>query len=128
MKTRILVVDDEPDFTSMMKLSLEMDGKYEVREENVATRAMHVAREFLPNVVLLDVMMPEMSGLDVAAGFRSDDQLKNTPVIFISALIRQNGPPRFPMPMGKNYTYLPKPVSAQVLLESIEKAVEPAPI
>jgi CheY-like chemotaxis protein len=122
MKTRILIVDDEPEFTSMMKMSLELEGNYDVQEENNALHAVHAAREFEPNVVLLDVMMPEISGIDVAASFSNDDRLKNTPIVFLSALVRQNATPSFATTMSSRYIYLPKPVSVDSLLDGIKKA------
>ena len=67
---RILVVDDEQGFTMLLKMNLEKKGGYEVRVENDATKALDAAREFRPQVVLLDVVMPEMDGGDVALSFR----------------------------------------------------------
>src|SRR4051812_5997949 len=64
-KRRILIVDDEPDFTFMMGLTLEQTGQFEVRQENDAFQALATAREFLPDLILLDVMMPDMDGGDV---------------------------------------------------------------
>ena len=67
MKKKILVVDDEAGLTRMIKANLERTGKYEVRTENMGSRAMAAAREFRPDLMFLDVMMPDMSGDDVAA-------------------------------------------------------------
>src|SRR2546423_5120830 len=57
-KRRILVVDDETSITRLLKLNLEQTGSYEVREENLGARVLEAAREFKPDLVLLDVMMP----------------------------------------------------------------------
>src|SRR5919109_851520 len=69
-KPRILIVDDEPAFTRLVKLALEQDGYYEVQEENHGRHALAAALEFRPDLVLLDVIMPDMGGAEVAAGFR----------------------------------------------------------
>ncbi len=80
MKKRILVVDDEPEFTNLLKLSLESHGYYEVREENDAEHARAAAREFDPDLVVLDIMMPEMDGSEVAAALKEDRVTRDVPV------------------------------------------------
>ena len=64
-KKRILIIDDEAGFTRMVKLNLEKTGQFEVREENKATYALAAAREFKPDLIILDVIMPTMDGGDV---------------------------------------------------------------
>jgi len=84
---RILVVDDEPSVTRNLKLNLESSGGYDVFAENHATNALTAARIFRPDLVLLDVIMPGMDGGDVAARLRADPLLRDTPVIFLTALV-----------------------------------------
>lgn len=125
MKTRILVVDDELDFTTMLKLCLEASGPYEVRQENNAACAQTAAQQFLPDLVLMDVLMPEMSGLDVAENMHNDPVLKDTPVIFLSAAVRRNAPPpQFPLSLTGHCTFLPKPITIDALLENIQKVLD----
>jgi len=88
-KKRILVVDDEPSITRLLKLNLEQTGNYEVREENLGAQALDAAREFKPDLVLLDVMMPDMDGGDVAAGLKQDPALRKTPVVFLTAAVKK---------------------------------------
>lgn len=66
-KHRILIVDDEHAITRMVKLNLESTGRYEVRGENSSVNALAVAREFRPDLVLLDVIMPGADGGEIAA-------------------------------------------------------------
>ena len=66
MKTRILIVDDERWFTNLLKYSLESEGYYDVRQENDALQAVDVARDYGPDVLILDLMMPGLNGLEVA--------------------------------------------------------------
>ncbi|MDB6030786.1 MAG: response regulator receiver protein, partial [Verrucomicrobiales bacterium] len=68
---KVLIVDDEVSITRLLKLNLERTGLFVVRDENRASKALQAAKEFKPDVVLLDVMMPEMDGGDVAALIRS---------------------------------------------------------
>ena len=84
---RILVVDDEPGVTRNLKLTLESGGGYEVLSENHAANALTAARIFRPDLILLDVMMPDMDGGDVAARLRADPLLRDTPIIFLTALV-----------------------------------------
>ena len=86
-KTRVLIVDDEPDFTLMMGMALQQTGQYEIREENNALNTVAAAREFKPDVVLLDVMMPDADGGDIAGDLKADDATTHIPIIFLTALV-----------------------------------------
>ena len=89
-KKRILVVDDKPSDTRLVKLCLEQTDHYVVREENVAQRAMAAAEQFRPHLILLDVRMPGMDGGDLAASFRANSTLKDVPIVFLTALITKD--------------------------------------
>src|SRR5436305_13844834 len=88
-KKRILLVDDEKSFTTLLKLNLEETGNYEVRVENWAEDALNAAREFKPDLVLLDLIMPRMPGGNVAAQITEDPELRNTPIVFLTAAVRK---------------------------------------
>lgn len=88
-KTRVLLVDDEKSLTSLLKLNLEETGQYEVRVENWAEDALKAAREFKPDIVLLDIIMPRMPGGNVAAAIDADPELKGTPIVFLTAAVRR---------------------------------------
>ena len=64
-KTRILVVDDEAGVTRLLKLNLEQTGNYKVREVNTGSKVSDVAREFKPDLIPLDVMLPETDGVAI---------------------------------------------------------------
>lgn len=122
MKKRILVIDDEPDFTNILKLGLEMAGYYNVREENDASRAIEAAREFEPDLVILDIMMPHIDGSDVAARIKSDHRLRDTPVLFLTALVMGNEAPTGAWDSG-GHTFLPKGTPLPQLITSIEQKI-----
>ena len=90
MKKRILLVDDEKSLTGLLKLNLEETGQYEVRVENWPEDALAAAREFDPDVVLLDIIMPRLPGGNVAALIAADPKLKHTPIIFLTAAVRRH--------------------------------------
>ena len=89
-KKRILIVDDEKSLTNLLKLNLEETGHYDVRIENWAEDALAAAREFKPDLVLLDIIMPRMPGGNVAAQIDADPQFKDTPIVFLTAAVRKH--------------------------------------
>src|SRR5438093_10262575 len=121
-KKRILVVDDEKSITRLLKLNLEQTGNYEVREENFGARAVAAAQEFRPDLVLLDVMMPDMDGGDVAAGLRQDPALRNTPVVFLTAAVKKE---ELGAPDGKigGRIYIAKPLNVKGVIGVIERTL-----
>src|SRR3954466_15107240 len=88
-KKRILIVDDQKSITRLLKINLEQTNHYVVRTENQATLALAAAQEFGPDLILLDVMMPELDGGELAALFREDPRLKHVPIVFLTAAARK---------------------------------------
>ena len=122
MKKRILVVDDEPDFTNMLRLTLESHGYYEVREENDAEAARAAAREFDPDLVVLDIMMPQLDGSEVAAALKQDPMTREVPVIFLTALVSREDAPMGTCSSG-GQTFLPKNIRIEKLIACIEDKI-----
>ena len=83
---RILIVDDDRDGTRLLKSLLEEISHYLVLEENDAAKAHESARDFRPDLILLDMMMPRVDGRDIAAEIDADPELQRTPIIFLTAL------------------------------------------
>jgi CheY-like chemotaxis protein len=119
-KKRILIIDDESGFTRMVKLNLEKTGFFEVREENKATYAMAAAREFKPDLILLDVIMPNMDGGDIAAHIKADRHLRDIPVVFLTATVSQREAGEAGMKSG-GALFLAKPVSVENLIKCINE-------
>jgi two-component system, OmpR family, response regulator len=84
-KKRILVVDDEPSITRLLKLNLEQTNDYVVRMENDSEKALAAAAEFHPDLILLDVMMPGLDGGELASRFQANPKLKTVPIVFLTA-------------------------------------------
>ena len=116
---RILVVDDEPSVTRNLKLNLESGGDYEVLGENIAADALSAARIFKPDLILMDVMMPGIDGGDVAAQLRADPLLRNTPVIFLTAIVSNEETDGHEKLSGGE-TFLAKPVDIVELRKTLE--------
>jgi two-component system phosphate regulon response regulator PhoB len=81
---RILVVDDEPDVTELISYKLRREG-YDVAVINDPLEIMGKAREFVPDLFVLDIMMPELDGLKICRMVRADSKLKSVPIIFLTA-------------------------------------------
>jgi two-component system response regulator VicR len=84
---KIMVVDDDPDQISTIKYVLEnLDNKYEIIGANDGTQCLQLLKDkLIPDLILLDIMMPEMSGWEVYNQLKENSLWKNIPVIFITA-------------------------------------------
>lgn len=89
-KKKILLVDDEKSLTNLLKLNLEETGDYEVRVENWPEDALAAAREFKPDLIFLDIIMPRLPGGNIAALMAEDAELKDTPIVFLTAAVRRH--------------------------------------
>jgi two-component system, OmpR family, alkaline phosphatase synthesis response regulator PhoP len=86
-RRRVLVVDDEPDVLLLCRVNLEFEG-YDVVEASDGEQAMERLREQRFDVVLLDVMMPKMDGWQVLEAVKADDELKEIPVVMLTAKVQ----------------------------------------
>ncbi|CAG4884085.1 putative Polar-differentiation response regulator DivK [Georgfuchsia toluolica] len=120
MKKRILVVDDEPAITRMLVLILEQTGRYEVRSENSGRNAIALAREFRPDLMLLDVMMPGMLGSEIAEQLQADPELRAIKFVFLTAVVSKEEAQRSNGQIG-GHTFIAKPISADDLCRTVEE-------
>ena len=118
-KKRILVVDDRASNSRLVKLYLEGTNDYVVREENDAKAALSAAKEFQPHLILLDVMMPGMDGGELAARFQANPQLKDVPIVFLTAAITK-GEVRAGHGRVGGFPFLAKPVVLSELVACLE--------
>jgi len=119
-KTRVFIVDDEPGFTRLVKLTLERSGAYEVLEENDASQAWLAARSFKPHIIFLDIVMPRVDGGEVAQQIKSDPALAGVPIIFLTAIVSQQESQH---QLG-GFPFLAKPVSLAAITKCIEEYVQ----
>ena len=126
-KTKILIVDDEVAFTNIVKLTLELNDNYEICIENDSRIALDKARRFRPDIIILDVVMPELDGGELYRQFKADPSLKNIPILFLTAILRQEEVDESNGRIGGRI-YLAKPASAERLIDAIEiAAVQSSP-
>jgi len=83
-KKKILVVDDEPDVTELVAYNLKAKG-FHVETLNDATASIAKARNYHPDLIILDIMMPHLSGIQICRIFRNDNKLARIPIIFLTA-------------------------------------------
>jgi CheY-like chemotaxis protein len=119
-KQRILLIDDEKSFTQMLKLNLEMSGFYEVREENRGVYALAAAREFEPDLIFLDIMMPDIEGDEVAAQLKADPRLKESSIVFLTAVASKQEVENHNGFIG-GHSFLAKPTSTGEIIQCIRK-------
>lgn len=119
-KKKILVVDDETGFTRMVKLNLESTGDYEVWTENQGTRAIEAARSVQPDLIFLDIIMPDTEGSEIARQLKADAALSKVPVIFLTATITTDEVRQTGGVIG-GQSFLAKPVTLKQLTDSINK-------
>ena len=120
-KKRVLIVDDEPGFTRLLKLNLHHTGRYTAEVVNDSAEAVQAAERFTPDIVLLDVMMPGLDGSEVADRLHAVPKFRDIPIIFLTAAVKKQevlagGGMRGGIP------FVAKPIEFQEVLQHIEKA------
>ncbi|HEY7000469.1 MAG TPA: response regulator [Candidatus Udaeobacter sp.] len=121
---RILIIDNDKSTTHLVKILLEKTGRYLVLEENDSTRAHQAARNFRPDLIFLEVVMPDRDGGEIAAQLRTDSQLQNIPIIFLTGLVTRAEAETGVQIDG--HSFLAKPIDIQELINTIEVHL-PAP-
>jgi len=120
-KLRILVVDDEEDVTDLIRYHFEADN-FTVKTINNPNLILGVARDFVPHAVILDVMMPDINGIQICRLLKSDEKLQGTPVIFLSA--KSNEDDRISGLETGADDYLTKPFSMKELLLRVKAVIK----
>jgi len=120
-KKKILIVDDEVDFLRMVKLNLEETGKFEVMTLSNANEIISCLHSFKPEVIILDMVMPGIGGVEVCDMLNNDPLGQTIPVFILSALDKDKDKL---LAFKKGIMgYLTKPVENDVLVAKIEDAL-----
>ena len=114
---KILFVDDEPDILEIVRFNLDKEG-YQIEMASNGLEALKVAKKFLPHLIILDIMMPNLDGIETCELMRQDDRFQETIVMFLTA-------------RGEDYSYVAafdagaddyvtKPVKPKVLVSKVK--------
>ena len=117
---RILICDDDPAILRVLQVNLEVEG-YTTLLAHHGEEALEVAAREHPDLIILDIMMPRLDGYGACERLKADPELKDIPVVFLSAKAQQSD-----IEKGKTYgvaDYLTKPFDPDVLVETIERLV-----
>jgi CheY-like chemotaxis protein len=117
-KKTILIIDDEEDFCHFVKLNLEQTGNFEVLTANNGQDGINLANRYLPDLILLDIIMPNMTGTQVAESIRNDKATKDIPIIFLTAIVKRGEVGARDYQFGGNY-FIFKPVKLDELISEI---------
>lgn len=121
MKHRILVVDDEKDIVDILKYNLEKENDLEVITAYDGKEALEKAAAQRPNLIILDIMMPELNGFDVCKKLKSDDITSKIPVIFLTA--KENEIDEIiGLELGAD-DYIQKPISPRKVLARVKSVI-----
>ena len=118
---KILVIDDEPEITDIVETFLETAG-YEVESENASQTGIDRAKAFLPDLVLLDIMMPGMDGYEICGELKRCEKTKRIPVVFLTGKDARSDE-------GKSFKvggvlYIKKPFSCERLLDIVKVVLQ----
>ncbi len=113
---KILVVDDDPDIVELLKYNLSSEG-YKVKSASNGIQAVSLAREFIPDLTILDIMMPNMDGVETCRQIRSIPELANKFIIFLTARSEEYSEIAA-FEMGAD-DYITKPIKPRALLSRI---------
>ena len=120
---KIIIVEDQPDVADLLEEMLSMDG-YQMSKIHSSTGALGVIRAEMPDVVLLDIMMPDVSGLEVLRFMQREPGLQQIPVVIVSA---KTLPADIRTGLDAGATaYLTKPVDVNKLRRTVARVIRAA--
>lgn len=125
-KMRILVVDDYPDYASAIATTLKGEG-FLVDQAYNGTECLEKVKESRPDLILLDIMMPEMNGYEVMTELKGDEQYAKIPIIALTSVASQVPNTNYSHYDGMNMEaddYLPKIVSSEEIIKSINNLLK----
>lgn len=120
---RVVCIEDEPEMIDLVRLILGRRG-FEVTGANGGLEGLEIVERVRPDLVLLDLMMPDMDGWEVYQRIKSDEKLREIPVVVVTAKA-QSIDKVLGLHIAKVDDYITKPFGPQELLESVEKILGP---
>ena len=127
-RSKILVVDDDPDVIEAITTVLEGMDDYEVRTARDGLQCMQAVKEDLPDLLILDLLMPRMDGWGVIRELRSEPRYANLPIMILTTVVEDASRRRYELETGMAMDvqeYIQKPAKPEDLLRRIEKHLKP---
>jgi len=122
---KILIIDNEPDLTNILKIALEALGDFRVHTENNPLLAVTAAKQFGPDLIVLDIKMPELDGADVAIQLKDDPGMSQTPIIFLTGAVSTPEIVRHGTKVG-GLRFLPKTMRLDAMVACLKDILHPA--
>ncbi len=119
---RVLIIDDEEDFGYFVKLNLQLNEEYRVEVATDGMAGLKMAEKTRPNVILLDIMMPKMSGLQVLRKLKAQKTTRDIPVIMLTAMRDENSIQE--AIKSSSQMYIVKPIEMEALSYKIQSAMK----
>lgn len=120
---KVLIIDDEEDFCFFVRENLMNTGMFDVLVATNGHYGIKLARQNQPDIILLDLMMPDLTGEEVAAELRDDAGTAQIPVIFVTALATQNETGESGLKKTGSAYFISKPVRTRQLVNAINEIV-----
>ena len=121
MAKSVLIVEDNELNMKLFHDLLEAQG-YDIYQTRDGNRALDMARENMPDLILMDIQLPEVSGLEVTKWLKEDDNLKQNPVIAVTAFAMKGDEEK--IREGGCEAYIAKPISVTNFLETVEQLLK----
>lgn len=118
-KSKILVIDDEADFCHFLKLNMELTGEFEVVTAGEGKAGIDLTMTFKPDLILLDLRMPGMSGSEILSALKQDHLTKDTPVIFLTGLAIKEDEQEDALKKA-GHIFITKPVTTTEIISQIK--------
>ena len=123
MKYKIIMIDDEKDICELTKLILEKTGKFEVMFSTEARKGIELAKTILPDLILIDIVLPDMNGAEIMEHLSNDPATKHIPKAFLTALV-QDGDAQNSSGLIGEYCFIPKTITPKGLIAKIEAILQ----
>lgn len=121
-KNKILIIDDEENFCKLVKKNIEQTGEFEVHIATNGDDGIKLALEIKPDLILLDIVMPGMDGSEVISLIRNDKNIKDTPIVFLTAIVREEEADS-QASFTRGYSLLAKTTTVGELMACIKKNI-----
>lgn len=119
-KTKIVMIDDEEDFCYFVKLNLERLGRFKVFTSTGGSDGIDLIDQVEPDLILLDIVMQDMDGGEVALHLKNNSRTKDIPIIFITAILQ----PAEEDKLRGEHHFLAKPITPEELIKKIDAILD----